>query len=122
MVFRRDAHQKRGDDADARLSTNIPYIRTNDEKRYEGKLTYTPRAGHSLQASYINIDQVLNELHVAERDGSGEPGDQGQPSDLLSLHYTGVVSPNLFVEAQYSSRHLTFNTRRDDARSDSTAR
>ena len=34
--------------------TNIAYIRTNDEKRYEGKLTYTPRANHSLQGSYFD--------------------------------------------------------------------
>ena len=33
---------------------------------------------------------------------------QGQPQDLWSLHYTGVLRPNLFVEAQYSARHLTF--------------
>ena len=27
---------------------------TNDEKRYEGKLTYAPRANHSMQVSYIS--------------------------------------------------------------------
>ena len=35
---------------------------------------------------------------------------QRQPSDLLSLRYSGIVSPNLSVELQYSSRHLTINT------------
>ena len=35
-----------------------PYTRTNDEKRYEGKLTYAPRPAHSLQGSYIKIDQT----------------------------------------------------------------
>ena len=34
--------------------------------------------------------------------------DQGQPQDLYSVHYTGVVRPNFFLEAQYSARHLTF--------------
>ena len=35
---------------------------------------------------------------------------QRQPSNLLSLRYSGIVSPNLSVEVQYSSRHLTLDT------------
>ena len=35
---------------------------------------------------------------------------QRQPSDLLSVRYSGIVSPNLSVEVQYSSRHLSINT------------
>ena len=43
---------------------------------------------------------------------------QRQPSDLLSLRYSGVVSPNFSLEVQYSSRHLTIDTRSADARQD----
>ena len=50
---------------------------TNDEKRYEGKLTYTPRPGHSLQGSYLGMDQVLKNFTRLERDGSGEPDRPG---------------------------------------------
>jgi carboxypeptidase family protein len=89
-------------------ATNIAYPRTNDEERYEAKLTYTARPGHSVQGSYLKLDQVL-------RNNSGFPvmdlkslTDQGQPQDLYSVHYTGVLRPNVFVEAQYSARHLSF--------------
>jgi len=88
--------------------TAIPYVRTNDEQRYEGKLTYAPRQGHSIQGTVTKINQVLeNNTSSAVMDlRSLTP--QGQPGDLWSVHYTGVLRPNLFAEAQYSARDLTF--------------
>lgn len=90
--------------------TGIPYIRTNDEKRYEGKLTFTPRANHSLQASYTAIAQVQTNFTSQNVMDTASLALQRQPSDLLSVRYCGIVLPNLSVEMQYSSRHLTLNT------------
>jgi outer membrane receptor protein involved in Fe transport len=90
--------------------TGISYIRTNDEKRYEGKLTFTPRANHSLQSSYTAIDQVQTNFTSQVVMDMASLGVQKQPSNLLSLRYSGIVSPNLAVELQYSSRHLSLNT------------
>jgi outer membrane receptor protein involved in Fe transport len=90
--------------------TGISYIRTNDEKRYEGKLTFTPRANHSVQASYTAIDQVQNNFTSQVVLDIASLGVQRQPSTLLSMRYSGIVSPNLSVELQYSSRHLSINT------------
>lgn len=92
------------------LITRIPYIRTNDEKRYEGKLTFAPRPSHSLQASYIGIDQVQANFTSQLVMDTASLADQRQPSDLLSLRYSGSVSPNFSVEVQYSRRHLTLDT------------
>ena len=88
--------------------TNVPYVRTNDDKRYEGKLTYSARPGHSLQGSYLRMDQALRNNTGFNVMDERSLTDQGQPQDLYSAHYTGVVRPNFFVEAQYSARHLTF--------------
>jgi outer membrane receptor protein involved in Fe transport len=90
--------------------TGISYIRTNDEKRYEGKVTFTPRTNHSMQASYTLIDQVQTNFTSQTVMDIESLGLQRQPSDLLSLRYSGIVSPNLAVELQYSSRHLSLNT------------
>jgi outer membrane receptor protein involved in Fe transport len=90
--------------------TGISYIRTNDEKRYEGKLTFAPRPNHSLQASYTAIDQVQSNFTSQVVLDTASLGVQNQPSDLLSVRYSGVVSPNLSLELQYSSRHLSINT------------
>ena len=90
------------------VATNIPYVRTNDDKRYEGKVTYTSRPGHVLQGSYLRMDQLLKNNTGSSVMDLRSLTQQGQPQDLYSAHYTGVVRPNFFIEAQYSARHLTF--------------
>jgi outer membrane receptor protein involved in Fe transport len=92
------------------LVTSIPYIRGNDEKRYEGKVTFAPRPNHSIQGSYVAIDQVQTNFTSQNVMDLESLADQRQPSDLLSLRYGGIVSPNLSLEVQYSSRHLTLDT------------
>src|SRR5439155_13621571 len=83
--------------------TNIPYAFTNEQQRYEGKLTYAARPGHSLQGFYTKINQVLkNNTGSAVMDIKSLTN-QGQPQDLASIHYTGVLGKNLFLEAQYSA-------------------
>ncbi len=83
------------------LTTNQSYTRTNDEKRYEGKLTYAPRPAHSLQGSYIKIDQTQTNFTSQNVMDLASLATQLQPSDLLSLRYNGMVSPNFSIEAQY---------------------
>jgi hypothetical protein len=87
--------------------TNIPYTRTNDEKRYEGKLTYSPRSGHSVQGSYLATDQVFRNFTGQNVADLKSLTDQGQPQSLFSMHYTGVVTPNLSIEAQFSKRRAS---------------
>ena len=90
------------------VATNIPYIHTNDEQRYEGKLTYALKPGHSLQGSFLKINQILGNNTGSNVMDLQSLTNQGQPQNLYSLHYTGVVSRNFFLEGQYSARHLTF--------------
>jgi hypothetical protein len=90
------------------VATNIPYTFANDEQRYEGKLTYAPRVGHSLQGSFLKLNQVLENnagFNVADLRSLTR---QGQPQSLVSAQYTGVLTPNLSISAQYSTRQLTF--------------
>ena len=92
--------------------TLIPYIRGNDEKRYEGKLTFAAWPSHSVQGSYIAIDQVQTNFtpsSIRVMDLSSLTR-QRQPSDLMSLRYSGLVSPNFSLEVQYSARHLTIDS------------
>ncbi len=88
--------------------TSIAYTRTNDEKRYEGKLTYNLGQGHSLQGSYLAMDQVLHNNTGQNVMDLQSLTDQGQPQSLYAVHYTGVIHSKLFLEAQYSARSLEF--------------
>ena len=84
--------------------TVIPYKRTNDEQRYEGKLTYTPRAGQALTGSYFKLNQTLGNYTSQNVADLKSLTPQGQPQSLLSVQYTGVLSPVFSMSVQYSTR------------------
>jgi len=85
-------------------ATAIPYTRTNDEKRYEGKLTYSPASGHTIAGSYLRADQVLDNFTQFNVLDLASLGRQEQHSKLWTLHYTGVFGRSLFGEVHYSRR------------------
>ena len=89
-------------------TTNLPYTLREEERRYEGKVTFSVNPNHTVRGSYIyrNRDQFntssftildLRSLY-----------DRSLPDDLRSFNYTGVLSPNFFVEGTYSNRNLKF--------------
>jgi outer membrane receptor protein involved in Fe transport len=90
---------------------NLPYEATRDQQRYEGKLTFSPTANHRLTGSYIKIEDesitghggLLNYLVDLEALHS-----RSTPQDLMALNYSGVLTSNFFVEAQYSERKFEF--------------
>ncbi|HKH46027.1 MAG TPA: TonB-dependent receptor [Thermoanaerobaculia bacterium] len=89
-------------------STAINFPAGTDQQRYEGKLTLSPFQGHRFVGSYIKIDEeeignrfgnVLDEASLVVRT---------LPQELSAINYTGVLTENFFVEAQYSQRDFTF--------------
>ena len=90
--------------------TNISYPTVNDEKRYEGKLTLTPLASHTLTASYTAIQQDLKNDYFTSHPilDLDSLKNRSLPQDFLVLNYSGVLGSSLSVEGQYSQRHFTF--------------
>lgn len=90
------------------VTTNVPYPKGTDQQRYEGKLTLSPFQGHRLVGSYIKID----EKDLGNSFGSiydlRSLNDRSLPQELMAFNYTGVLTENFFVEAQYSERKFTF--------------
>ncbi len=88
--------------------TNIPYSFGSEETRLEGKLTLSPSPKHSIIGSYLEVE------------GSSQNSDFGTILDLRSLNpnredlqdissinYNGVLTPNFFIEGQWSERNNT---------------
>ena len=78
--------------------TNVPYVRPNDEKRYEGKLTYTVRPGQVVKGSFTKIQQVITNNGFQNVMDTKSLYNQEQPQDLLSLNYNGVMGTNVYLE------------------------
>ena len=91
------------------FATLINYDLEQKQRRYEGKLTYSLTRDHTLRASFLKInEETLNDAFTPILDTASLYGARSDPQSLLSAHYTGVLSPQFFVEAQYSRRDLTF--------------
>lgn len=90
---------------------NIPYNATNEQDRYEGKLTFSPTSNHRLTGSYIDISQEQLAPHgglanyLVDLSGLAT---RSLPNTLLAANYSGVLSSNFFLEAQYSERAFKF--------------
>jgi hypothetical protein len=89
-------------------ATPTSFVTGSDQQRYEGKLTLSPFQGHRLVGSYIRIDEDDLGNRFGNVLDTRSLNDRQLPQELLAANYTGVVTENFFVEAQYSKREQTF--------------
>jgi outer membrane receptor for ferrienterochelin and colicin len=99
-----------------KTSTDQPYPETGlpgggtttDNKRFEAKLTGTLTPNHTLQGSYIrNSSDVSRPTFPFTIDPAARET-PSFPNDLFVFSYNGVLSANLFLEAQYSQKKFEF--------------
>ena len=89
--------------------TNIPYIFSADDKRWEGKLTGQVATNHSLVLSFIDSKE-----HRDNNVSGGSIVDlrslapYDRPKSLLSMNYSGVLSQNFLLEGQFSRMNDKF--------------
>jgi len=91
------------------VTTEIPYQFTSDNKRFEFKGTQSLGSGHSLQVGYTSFREHDTGATFGRVMDERSLTDPAILEDFLSVHYTGVVRPNLFLEGQFSSRQLSFS-------------
>ena len=87
--------------------TQIPYVESVENKRIEGKLTALLAKNHRVSFVYSNQQTPVTNgaqgpvppMDLDSIDPTADFDNTG-----IALNYTGVLSDNLFVEAQYSRR------------------
>ncbi|MCP4661312.1 MAG: TonB-dependent receptor [bacterium] len=84
--------------------TTITYPTSNEQQRFEGKLTVSLTSSHSLIGSYIKIDQASTNSAFGQYLDLASLTSRTDPQEIKSGNYTGILTPNFFVEAQYSER------------------
>ncbi|HKO55757.1 MAG TPA: TonB-dependent receptor [Thermoanaerobaculia bacterium] len=89
--------------------TLIPYNFTQDDHRYEGKLTGAITPKHNAVVSYINSrdkrDNTVSSGRVVDL-RSLTPFDR--PRSLLSINYNGIITNSFLLEGQYSRMNDKF--------------
>ncbi len=88
--------------------TLIDYPRTDEETRTEMKLTISPNNSHSIIGSYLDIerDRTNTDFGTILDQRSLNPN-RGDPQEITSINYTGILSQNFFIEGQWSERLYT---------------
>lgn len=88
--------------------TNFNYPHELNEKRYEGKLTWSVSPKHTFKGAYSRItnDEIGNSFGTILDQASLV--NRSLPQQLISANYTGIVRSNFFVEGQYSRRRFSF--------------
>jgi len=91
------------------LFTNIPFLNTNNENRYEGKLTGQLTPKHNLVGSYLNVKTAENNNFFAPiYDTASIVAQRQLPNSLKALSYNGVLTSNLLIEGQVSQKKFAF--------------
>ena len=94
-------------------ATAVPYTKSNDSKRYEGKLTGSLRQGHTLQGSFID-----NRVHRANEPVLSFSIDRAAlispsvPNRLGVVNYNAALTQRMLVSAQYLAEGLVDRRRR----------
>jgi hypothetical protein len=87
----------------------ITYPHGVEETRLEAKLTFAITNSHRVIASYVDVeDNELNYRRSGSMDLRSLNPDRQTPTTLAALNYSGVITDNFFVEAQYSQKEYAF--------------
>ncbi|MGH9311212.1 MAG: TonB-dependent receptor, partial [Vicinamibacterales bacterium] len=84
--------------------TRVPYTRHDDNTRYEGKLTGTLAAGHTLQGT---LTDSTTDMIMPAFGGTIDPAGMTTPSTvnrLFAATWRGVLGAHTFATAQYSQK------------------
>jgi hypothetical protein len=87
-------------------ATAVPYTKSNDSKRYEGKLTGSLTQGHTLQGSFIdNRVHRFNEPVLSFSIDKATLISPSVPNRLGVVNYNAALSQRMLVSAQYSQKN-----------------
>ncbi len=89
--------------------TLIPFTEGINDRRVEGKLTFSPNPNHRFVGNYVDRLRTWdNYFFTTAIVDLNEVYPRQIPETLTAINYTGVLSDNFFLEGQYSERTLQF--------------
>jgi outer membrane receptor protein involved in Fe transport len=85
--------------------TRIPYTSTNDNTRYEGKVTGTVHSGHTLQATLIDNQTDLRQPSLGASIDPAAMTTPSTPNRIVAATWRGALGRRAFAEAQFSQKN-----------------
>ncbi len=85
------------------------FANTNEQTRYEYKVTGNINQSHTLQGSYTDSESVNSrERQVTPLEDAAISRNSTRENDAFAIFYNGVLSNSLFAEVRYSEKHFGF--------------
>jgi hypothetical protein len=84
--------------------TGINYTTATDERRYEGKLTYALNAKNNAKLGYTKRTTAVTNNRFGTIMDVASLYDNSTDQHLYTANYTSIVTPNFFLEGQYSRK------------------
>ena len=88
--------------------TNISYTADNNQKRYEGKGTFSLNPNNTFVGDYQKILNPLTNQNFLVVMDQRSLFTEKLPQDLWSINYNGILTPSLLFEGRVSARHFSF--------------
>ena len=85
--------------------TRIPYTTSNDNTRYEAKLTGTIAPGHTLQGNFIDNRTDLRQPSIGAAIDPVTITTPSTPNRIFAATWRGVLGARTFAEAQVSQKN-----------------
>ena len=87
----------------------ILYPHGTKERRFEGKLTGSLTAKHTVILSFLDIEaSEQNQTGQTIMDLDSLVSERETPNSIQALNYNGVLSDRFFIEGQYSKKDFKF--------------
>lgn len=83
------------------------YRYTDQERRYEAKLTWTPARSQTLRATYFRIGSSRTNASAGQVMDAASLYDTGSPESLAGVGYNTVLARRVVFESRFSRRRLT---------------
>ena len=87
--------------------TSVNYTRVDDEKRYEGKVTYALNRGNTFKGAYTKRRVDITNNNFGTIMDARSLYDNANDENLYSANYTSVVTDRVFLEGQFSRREYS---------------
>jgi hypothetical protein len=95
-------------DATRFFKTGLPAPQKTDEERFQGKLTFDAASRHQIQVGYTDREQTQTRPSFSFSATPDTLRTRKDPADLLTARYSGVLTPTLFAELQYTEKNFSF--------------
>ncbi len=92
-------------------SPQLSYSESNDQKRYEGKITARPVANHTATLTYFGIDTTTENSRFSNNIyDAASLTSRDEPETLGVLRYEAVLTRDLLIEGQVSRRTMSLSS------------